>query len=134
MITDSGVPDGLRYTASHEWLRRDGASPVEATIGITDFAQDQLGDVVYVELPAPGARLSAGEVCGEIESTKTVAELYAPVDGELTAVNDELNDAPELVNASPYGDGWLLRVRIADDADLGGLLDADAYRAHLQDS
>ena len=134
MTTDSGIPDGLLYTASHEWLRRDAASPAEATIGITDFAQDQLGDVVYVDLPAPGTALCAGEVCGEIESTKTVAELYAPIDGELIAVNDDLADAPELVNASPYGDGWLIRLRIADDADLAGLLDADAYRAQLQES
>ena len=134
MTTDGGTPDGLLYTSSHEWLRRDDANSGEATVGITDFAQDQLGDVVYVDLPAPGTALSAGEVCGEIESTKTVAELYAPVDGELIAVNDDLADAPELVNASPYGDGWLIRLRIADDADLAGLLDADAYRAQLQES
>lgn len=134
MTTGSGIPDGLLYTSSHEWLRRDDASPGVATIGITDFAQDQLGDVVYVDLPAPGTALSAGDVCGEIESTKTVAELYAPVDGELIAINDDLADAPELVNASPYGDGWLIRLRIADDADLAGLLDADAYRAQLQES
>lgn len=134
MTTESDTPDGLLYASSHEWLRRDGEPPGEAVIGITDFAQDQLGDVVYVDLPAPGARLSAGEVCGEIESTKTVAELYAPVGGEVLAANEELIDAPELVNDSPYGEGWLIRVRIADDAAPEDLLDAAAYRAQLAES
>ena len=133
MTNDSDTPDGLLYTPSHEWLRRHGASPGEATIGITDFAQDQLGDVVYVDLPAVGTRLSAGEVCGEIESTKTVAEFYAPVSGEVIAINDELTDAPELVNDSPYDEGWLIRLRIADAA-LEDLLDAAGYRAELAES
>ena len=132
MTTDSSTPDELLYASSHEWLRRDGENPGEATIGITDFAQDQLGDVVYVDLPAAGAAVSAGESCGEIESTKTVAELYAPVGGEVIAVNDELADAPELVNESPYGEGWLIRVRIAEEAELESLLDAAGYRAEIE--
>ena len=132
MTTDSDTPGDLLYTASHEWLRRDPASPGEATVGITDFAQDQLGDVVYLDLPAAGTSVSAGEVCGEIESTKTVAELYAPVDCEIIAVNGDLEDAPELVNESPYGEGWLIRVSIAEDAELAGLLDAAGYRAEIE--
>ena len=132
MTTDSGTPDHLLYAPSHEWLRRDGEKPGEATIGITDFAQDQLGDVVYLDLPATGTHLSAGEACGEIESTKTVSEFYAPVGGEVIATNTELEDTPELVNESPYDEGWLIRVRIADDAALEDLLDAAAYRAQLQ--
>ncbi|MYI55880.1 MAG: glycine cleavage system protein GcvH [Acidimicrobiia bacterium] len=132
MTTDSDTPGDLLYTASHEWLRRDPASPGEAVIGITDFAQDQLGDVVYLDLVATGTQVGAGEACGEIESTKTVAELYAPVDCEIIAVNGELEDAPELVNESPYGEGWLIRVRIAEDAELAGLLDAAGYRAEIE--
>ena len=132
MTTDSDTPGDLLYTASHEWLRRDPARPGEATIGITDFAQDQLGDVVYLDLAATGTRMGAGEACGEIESTKTVAELYAPVDCEIIAVNGELEDAPELVNESPYGEGWLIRVRITEEAELEGLLDAAGYRAEIE--
>ncbi|MCE2524588.1 MAG: glycine cleavage system protein GcvH [Acidimicrobiia bacterium] len=132
MTSHSGNPDDLLYTPSHEWLRRDHARPGEATIGITDFAQDQLGDVVYVDLPATGTTVEAGESCGEIESTKTVAELYAPVGGEVVAINDELTDAPELVNESPYGEGWLIRLRLADGADLANLLDAAGYQAQLE--
>ena len=131
-MTDSATPDELLYTPSHEWLRRDGENSGEATVGITDFAQDQLGDVVYVDLPAAGTAVSAGETCGEIESTKTVAELYAPVTGEVTAANGELTDAPELVNESPYGEGWLIRVRITDESELEGLLDAAGYRAEIE--
>ena len=132
MTTGSGTPDELHYTSSHEWLRRDSENPGEATIGITDFAQDQLGDVVYLDLPPAGTAVTAGETCGEIESTKTVAELYAPVTGEVIAANGELIDAPELVNESPYGDGWLIRVRLTDEAELEGLLDAAGYRAEIE--
>lgn len=132
MTTGSDTPDDLRYTPSHEWLRRDGENPGEATVGITDFAQDQLGDVVYLDLPPAGTPVNAGETCGEIESTKTVAELYAPVTGEVIAANGELIDAPELVNESPYGEGWLIRVRITDEAELEGLLDAAGYRAEIE--
>ena len=125
------TPDSLLYTSDHEWLRRDEARPDEAVIGITDFAQDQLGDVVYLDLPAAGDSISAGERFGEIESVKTVSDLYAPISGEVLAANGELEEQPELVNDSPYEDGWLIRLRIADEAELDGLLDAGAYRAQL---
>ncbi len=133
-MTDNNTPGDLLYTPSHEWLRRDGDNPDEATVGITDFAQDQLGDVVYLDLPAAGTPVTAGEVCGEIESTKTVAEFYAPVSGEVVAANGELADAPELVNESPYGEGWLIRVRISEGAELEGMLDAAGYRAEVEAS
>ncbi len=125
------TPDDLLYTSDHEWLRRGEASPDEAVIGITDFAQDQLGDVVYLDLPAAGDSISAGERFGEIESVKTVSDLYAPISGEVLAANGELEEQPELVNDSPYEDGWLIRVRIADDSELDNLLDAGAYTAQL---
>ena len=125
------TPDDLLYTSDHEWLRRGEASPDEAVIGITDFAQDQLGDVVYLDLPAAGDSLNAGERFGEIESVKTVSDLYAPISGEVLAANGELEEQPELVNDSPYEDGWLIRVRIADDSELDNLLDAGAYTAQL---
>ena len=125
------IPDDLRYTSDHEWLRRDEANPDEAVIGITDFAQDQLGDVVYLDLPAEGDEVSAGDRFGEIESVKTVSDLYAPISGEVLAANRELEEQPELVNDSPYDEGWLIRVRIADESELDDLLDADAYGAQL---
>lgn len=122
------TPENLLYTADHEWLRRENEDSDEVTVGITEFAQEQLGDVVYLELPADGTALSAGEPFGEIESAKTVAELFAPVSGELIRSNGELEDRPELVNESPYDEGWIVRVRLSDAAELDGLLDADAYR------
>ena len=125
------IPDDLRYTSDHEWLRRNEDSPDEAVIGITDFAQDQLGDVVYLDLPAEGDELRAGERFGEIESVKTVSDLYAPVSGEVLAANGELEEQPELVNDSPYDEGWLIRVRISDESEFADLLDADAYGAQL---
>ncbi len=126
------TPDDLLYTEDHEWLRRTaGGGSGEAEIGITDFAQEQVGDVVYLELPADGTALIAGEPFGEIESAKTVAELIAPVSGELITSNAALEERPELVNESPYDEGWIVRVRIADPAELEGLLDAKAYRAQL---
>jgi glycine cleavage system H protein len=131
-VTVSGdqVPDDLLYTSDHEWVRRDGDGD-EAVIGITDFAQDQLGDVVYLDLPGEGDEVTSGERFGEVESVKTVSDLYAPINGEVIATNGDLEEQPELVNDSPYGEGWLIRVRIADEAQLDGLLDADAYRAQL---
>jgi glycine cleavage system H protein len=121
-------PAELRYTTEDEWVRVvDGV----ATIGVSDFAQDQLGDVVYVELPAPGRTLAAGEAFGLIESVKAVSDLFSPVSGEVIAHNDALTDQPELVNSSPYGDGWMIRVRMRDLAELDGLLTADAYRGRL---
>lgn len=115
----------LLYTAEHEWLLLDGDT---ATVGITDFAADKLGDVVYVDLPAVGAEIVAGSVVGEIESTKSVGELYAPALGTVTEVNDAVVDAPDLVNRDPFGEGWLIKVRLGSD-DRAGLLGRDEYVA-----
>jgi glycine cleavage system H protein len=120
------VPEDLRYTAEHEWARRDGDS---LTIGITDFAQDALGDVVYVTLPEVGAEIGAGAACGEVESTKSVSDIYAPVAGVVREVNTELESTPELVNQDPYGEGWMFRVEPQDANAFDGLIDAAAYRA-----
>ena len=122
-------PDDLGYTREHEWVRDEGD---HVLVGITAYAQEELGDVVYVDLPPAGTEVSAGEPCAEIESTKTVAELYAPVDGEVTAANDDLDGQPELVNTSPYDQGWMIRLRIADGADLEGMLDSAAYRTLIE--
>lgn len=119
------VPDGLRYTDDHEWLRLEQE---EGVIGVTAYAADQLGDVVFVELPAVGTRLEAGRTFGVIESVKAVSDLYAPLGGEVVAVNAALADHPELVNSSPFGEGWLLRLRLADPTQAAGLKDAAAYR------
>jgi glycine cleavage system H protein len=122
-----GVPAELRYTQEHEWISVDGGT---ATIGITDFATQALGDVVYVSLPAVGAALAAGEPCGEVESTKSVSDLYAPVDGEVLEVNEELNDDPGLINAEPYGLGWMFKIRVADwQAAEASLLSPAEYEA-----
>jgi glycine cleavage system H protein len=123
------IPAELRYTAEHEWVAVDG--PV-ASVGITDYAQHALGDVVYVSVPAPGTRVTAGEPCGEIESTKSVSDIYSPVDGEITEVNSDVDDDPGLVNSDPYGAGWLMRVRIDDD-EPSGLLTADEYAELTKD-
>lgn len=119
------VPDHLRYTRDHEWVRFDNGV---ARVGITDYAQDALGDVVFVQLPAPGTAVRAGERIGEIESTKSVSDVYSPLSGTITQVNAELADHPERLNEDPYGDGWICDVEVADGAELDGLLDAEAYR------
>lgn len=119
------VPDELAYTAEHEWISDAGDGTVR--FGITDYAQDSLGDIVYVDLPKAGQTLTAGQPCGEVESTKSVSEIYAPVSGEVVSVNALLADAPETVNAQPYGDGWMVQVRVAGDPE--GTLDAAGYRA-----
>jgi glycine cleavage system H protein len=121
------VRDDLRYTAEHEWVEvtPDGT----LRFGITDFAQEQLGDVVFVSLPDPGASLSAGQACGEVESTKSVSDIYAPVAGEVVARNEAVIANPELVNNDPYGSGWMVEVRVADAAIIESLLDAAAYAA-----
>jgi len=124
----SQIPDHLRYTAEHEWVAGPDADGV-MTFGITDYAQDALGDIVYVSLPADGAELVAGQPCGEIESTKSVSELYAPVSGVVTERNDALDGTPELLNADPYGDGWMVKVRPADPTSADALLDAGGYGA-----
>jgi glycine cleavage system H protein len=118
------TPDDLRYLDTHEWVRvTDGT----ARIGISDFAQDELGDVVFVDLPGEGEEIAAGDSFGVVESIKAVSDLYAPVSGTVTAVNDDLESAPELLNEDPYGEGWLLAVDLADESELDDLLDADAY-------
>jgi glycine cleavage system H protein len=126
------VPEDLRYTADHEWLRVEGD---EAVIGITEYAASELGDVVFVELPAVGTQLETAQSFGVIESVKTASDLYAPAAGEVIAVNDGLGDKPELVNDDPYGEGWMIRVRMTDPADATdaeGLMDADAYRSLVE--
>ncbi len=133
MKMDYEIPDDLHYAESHEWVRRGNADPDEVTIGITDFAQDEVGDVVYLQLPFEGTEVVPGEPCGEIESAKTVSDLYSPVSGEVIAVNEDLEDQPELVNESPYGDGWLIRVRMTASGELEGLLDAAGYLALIQE-
>jgi glycine cleavage system H protein len=120
------VPSDLKYTDQHEWVRVDGAN---ATVGITDFAQDSLGDIVFVQLPDEGAMAEAGGSLCEVESTKSVSDIYAPVTGRVTAVNHALDDTPELVNQDPYGEGWIFRLELSDAADVERLLDAAAYRA-----
>jgi glycine cleavage system H protein len=121
----SNVPDDLSYTAEHEWVRDGDGTTVR--VGITDFAQQALGDVVYVSLPEVGTTVSPGEAVGEIESTKSVSELYAPLAGTVAARNDALDDTPELINSDPYGDGWILEIDVTADADRSALLDAAAY-------
>ncbi|GAV31367.1 glycine cleavage system H protein [Coriobacteriaceae bacterium EMTCatB1] len=124
-------PADLRYDREHEWVRLDGDV---ATVGITDYAQDQLGEVVYVDLPSVGDEVVAGDSFGEIESVKSVSELFSPVSGEIIEVNDALADSPELVNSSPYEDGWMIKVRVADpDAALDGLMTADEYEAFVSE-
>ncbi|MCL2654284.1 MAG: glycine cleavage system protein GcvH [Coriobacteriia bacterium] len=118
------TPDELYYTNDHEWVRIESDS---ATVGITDFAQDQLGGLVFVNLPAPGEGFVAGEVFGEVESVKSVSELLAPLAGEVTEVNAELEGAPETINNDPYGAGWIIKIKLSDPAQVGDLLDADAY-------
>ncbi|GID12587.1 glycine cleavage system protein GcvH [Actinocatenispora rupis] len=118
------IPDDLRYTAEHEWVRPSGGT---VRVGITDFAQDSLGDIVFVELPEPGRTVTAGESVGELESTKSVSDLYAPVAGTVTARNEALSDAPDLVNRDPYGEGWMVEIELADPSVVAGLLDAAAY-------
>ncbi|MEI7914579.1 MAG: glycine cleavage system protein GcvH [Mycobacteriaceae bacterium] len=128
----SDIPAELRYTAEHEWVRR--TAPDTVRVGITDFAQSALGDVVFVQLPAVGASVSAGEAFGEVESTKSVSDLYAPITATVVAVNGELDGNPALVNADPYGQGWLLELQADGDTlddGVAALLDADAYGAIL---
>lgn len=122
----TATPEDLKYTAEHEWVR--GTGPV-VRVGITDFAQDSLGDIVFVTLPEVGAKIEAGAPCGELESTKSVSDLYAPISGIVTAVNDALDGAPELVNSDPYGEGWIFEVELAGGASVDGLLDAAGYTA-----
>jgi glycine cleavage system H protein len=121
------VPGDLQYTKTHEWMRREGDT---ATVGITDHAQDELGDVVFVELPEQGASFGAGDAFGTIESVKAVSDLYAPVGGEIVEVNSSLEDAPEKVNEDPYGEGWIIRLRVSGE---GNLLSAEEYEKVLEE-
>jgi glycine cleavage system H protein len=118
------VPDDLKYTAEHEWARISGST---VRIGITDFAQQSLGDVVYVSLPDVGAQIVQGEPFGEVESTKSVSELFGPVSGTVTARNEGLDSQPEVINSDPYGDGWIVEIEVSDQAQVDGLLDPAAY-------
>jgi glycine cleavage system H protein len=124
-------PEDLKYTSEHEWVRSPGESEGSVRIGITHYAQDALGDIVYVSLPEVGESVSAGDTCGELESTKSVSDVYAPVSGEVSARNTSLDATPELVNNDPYGEGWLYEVVPADSSAVDGLMDAEAYRATL---
>ena len=121
----SDYPEDLKYSAEHEWVRSGNATTVR--VGITSYAADELGDIVYVSLPEVGESVEAGDACGELESTKSVSDVFSPVAGVVTAVNPVLETNPETINADPYGDGWLFELELDDEADLESLLDADAY-------
>lgn len=123
-------PADLRYSRDHEWVAGSGDAVVR--VGITAFAQDALGDVVFADLPAVGDSVTAGEACGEVESTKDVSDIVSPVSGEVVAVNEALDDAPETINSDPYGEGWLIDVRMSDASELDELLDADGYRRETE--
>ena len=128
-MSELEYPEDLRYTPEHEWVRAGDGGVVR--VGITSFAQDALGDVVYVSLPTVGDTLAAGDACGEVESTKSVSDLYAPLTGEVTGVNEALDASPELVNSDPYGEGWMYELRLDDTSQVDGLLDQAAYRQQL---
>ncbi|PIE20888.1 MAG: glycine cleavage system protein H [Neptuniibacter caesariensis] len=123
----SNIPSELKYVASHEWIRDEGDGTV--TIGVTDHAQDLLGDVVFVELPEVGAEVATGEESGVVESVKAASDIYAPLSGEVVEINEALEDAPELVNSDPYGDGWFFKLKLSDQDELNELLDAEAYNS-----
>ncbi|MFD4466690.1 glycine cleavage system protein GcvH [Rhodococcus sp. NPDC058505] len=129
-MSETNIPAELHYTAEHEWVQRTGSTTVR--VGITDFAQSQLGDVVFVQLPSVGDEIAAGDSFGEVESTKSVSDIYAPLTAKVVAANENLDGSPELVNSAPYGDGWLVELEMTDEAALdtalAGMLDAGAYR------
>ncbi len=122
------IPKELKYSSDHEWVRVDGEF---AYIGITDFAQRELGDIVFVEIETEGENLAAGDIFGSVEAVKTVSDLYMPVSGEVLEVNEILKDNPEIVNSDPYGDGWMIKVKISNGSELEKLMDADAYQNHI---
>lgn len=128
-MSELEYPEDLRYTAEHEWVRAGEDGLVR--VGITSYAQDALGDVVYVDLPAVGDRVAAGDGCGEIESTKSVSDLYSPLSGEILAVNEALESSPQLVNTDPYGEGWMFEMKVDDPADIEELQDVDTYTETL---
>jgi glycine cleavage system H protein len=124
-------PSDRKYSSDHEWVVLEGEV---ATVGISGFAQDQLGEVVYVDLPSEGDSVAAGDTFGEIESVKSVSELYAPVSGEIVGVNEDLGDTPETVNGDPYGDGWMIKVKVADASEYEGLMTAEEYGAFVTEA
>lgn len=123
-------PEDLRFSTDHEWVR--SANEDSVRVGVSEFATEQMGDIVYVTLPEVGAEVTAGEPCGEIETTKSVPDLVSPVSGVVTAINERVGDNPELVNQDPYGDGWLIDVQLAEDSGLDDLMEADAYAEHVE--
>lgn len=125
---DMNIPADLKYTEDHEWIKVDGDI---AIVGITDFAQSELGDIVYVEIETEGEELDKEEVFGSVEAVKTVSDLFMPVSGEITEFNDSLEASPETVNSDPYGDGWMIKIKMSDTSELDGLMDAEAYKAHV---
>jgi glycine cleavage system H protein len=126
----SNAPSELKYTKSHEWIRVEGDGVV--TVGVTDHAQELLGDMVFVELPEVGANYGSGDECAVVESVKAASDVYSPLSGEITAVNEELADTPETINQDPFGTGWIFKLKLDDEAELDTLLDADAYDAHVE--
>lgn len=120
-------PSQLKYTPEHEWVARSADDPAVVRVGITSFAQDALGDIVFVQLPEAGSAVEAGQACGEVESTKSVSEVFAPLAGTVTARNETLDSSPELVNTDPYGEGWMMEIRLTDPAAVDALLDAQGY-------
>jgi glycine cleavage system H protein len=135
-VSESKIPQDLKYTAEHEWARVDSgvSGRIVVRVGVTDYAQEALGDVVYVQLPEVGADVTSGDVLGEIESTKSVSDLFAPVTGKVVARNDSVQDTPEMANTDPYGAGWLVEIEVADEEALGELLDPAAYAAQVGES
>jgi len=126
----TNIPGDLRYTKNDEWVRADGD---EATVGVTDYAQDALSDIVYLELPSEGDSFSAGETFGVVESVKAASDLYMPVSGDITAINDALVDTPEMVNQDPYGDAWMIKIKMSEPGQLDDLMDAEAYRVYCEE-
>jgi len=124
------IPEGLRYHTEHEWIREENRT---AVLGITHFAQDALGDVVYIELPKVGSEVRSGQEIGEVESTKTTSAVYTPVTGKILSVNEALKDRPELVNQDPYGEGWIVKIQMADSSEVAKLMDAKQYGAYLKE-
>lgn len=130
----AGYPQDLKYTVEHEWVKGPGdTGGAVVRVGITGYAQEALGDIVFVSLPAAGTSVEAGQAMGEVESTKSVSDIYAPVAGEVVASNEQLISTPELINSDPYGEGWLVEIKIGDGAAVDGLLDAAGYASHVSD-
>lgn len=123
------IPDELKYSKDHEWIRLSGSI---ARVGITDYAQDALGDVVFVQLPESGKEVLAGQSCSEVESTKSVSDIYVPVSGLISNVNTQLSDSPNLINTDPYGDGWIMEIEVSDLSSVADLLDAAAYKMFIE--